>query len=183
VEVFESLRERLGEPAALEYVYRFSPLGEQLRAADLDLSAAEFRSAFGTLLQLETAGADPHAFASARAALRKTLGDARFTRLWAVRDPYFGALAAVGRQHGLAEGTLAAAYAIFNDTQDRLAATVERYAAVDPPRAGAELQRIQEDMQQRLAALVGDDVAAALSRAVARLSVSMQSPSSTHLKE
>ena len=182
-EVFESLSERLGSPAALEYVYRFSPLAEQLRSADLDLSGPEYRNAFDALLQFETAAADPRAFTRARETLRKTLGDMRFTRLWAARDPFFGAFAAEGRQRGIAEGTLVAAYAVFNDAQDRLAATADRFAAVDPPRAGAELQQIQQDTQQRLAALVGEEAATALSRAVARLSVSMQSPSSTHLKE
>jgi hypothetical protein len=182
-EAFQGLRTRLGPGAALEYVYRFSPLAEQLRSVDLELSGAEFRSAFETLLQFETAAADPRTFARTREALRSTLGDARFTRLWASRDPYFGVIAAAGRQQGLADGTLAAAYAIFNDAQDRLAATADRYGAVDPQRAGAELHGIQEDMQQRLAALVGEDAATALVRAAARLSVSMQSPSSTNPRE
>lgn len=183
VETFESLRSLLGPGAALEYVYRLSPLADQLRSANLDLSGAEFRGAFETLLRFETAAAEPQAFARTREALRTTLGDARFTRLWAVRDPYFGALAAAGRQQGLAEGTLVAAYSIFNDAQDRLAAAADRYAAGDPQRAGAELHGIQEDVRQRLVALVGEDAASALERAVARLSVSMQTSSSTNPRE
>jgi len=134
-------------------------------------------------LRFEAGGADPQTFARTRAALRGMLGDARFTRLWAARDPYFGALAAAGRQQGLVDDTVLAAYAIFNDAQDRFATAADRYAAVDPQSAGAELHRIQDDMRQRLAALVGEDAATALVRAAARLSVSMQSPSTTNLKE
>ncbi len=107
----------------------------------------------------------------------------RFTRLWSVRDPYFGAIAAAGRQQGMAEGTVLAAYAIFNDAQDRFAAMADRYAAIDPQRAGAELHGVQEDMQQRLATLVGDDVAMALVRATRRFSASVQSTSSTNPRE
>ena len=177
------MRTRLGSSAALEYAYRFSPLAEQLRSAQLELSGAEFRSAFDALLQFETAATDPRSFVRAREELRKTLGDVRFTRLWAARDPYFGVIAAAGRQQGMAEGTVLAAYAIFNDAQDRFAAMADRYAATDPQRAGTELQGVQEDMQQRLATLVGEDVATALVRATRRLSVSMQSTSSTNPRE
>ncbi len=182
-EVLRDVRDRLGSNAALEYAYRFSPLAEQLRSAAIDLSGTEFRSAFDALLQFETAAADPRSFARTREALRSALGDARFTRLWAARDPYFGAIAAAARQHGLADGTVLAAYAIFNDSQDRFAAAADRYAAVDPQSAGAELHRIHDDMRQRLAALVGEDAATALVRATGRLSVSMQSPSITNLRE
>jgi hypothetical protein len=179
-DVLQHVRSRLGSSAALEYAYRFSPLAEQLRSAAVELSGAEFRGAFDALLQFETTGADPRSFVRTREALRSTLGDTRFTRLWAARDPYFGAIAAAGRQHGLADGTVLAAYAIFNDSQDRFAAAADRYAAVDPQNAGAELHRIHDDMRQRLAALVGEDVATALVRAAARLSVSTQSPSTTN---
>jgi hypothetical protein len=182
-EVLQDVRSRLGSSAALEYAYRFSPLAEQLRSAGLELSGAEFRIAFDALLQFETTAADPRSFARTRESLRSTLGEARFTRLWAARDPYFGVIAAAGRQHGLADGTVLAAYAIFNDSQDRFAAVADRYATADPPSAGAELHRVQDDMRQRLAALVGEDAATALLRATARLSVSTQSPSTTNLRE
>jgi hypothetical protein len=166
-----------------EYAYRFSPLAEQLRSAAIDLSGGEFRSAFDALLQFETTAADPRSFAHTREQLRSTLGAARFTRLWAARDPYFGVIAAAGRQQGLVDGTVLAAYAIFNDSQDRFAAAADRYAAVDPQSAGVELHRIHDDMRQRLSALVGEEAATALVRAAARLSVSMQSPSTTNLRE
>jgi predicted component of type VI protein secretion system len=83
----------------------------------------------------------------------------------------------------MVDGTVLAAYTIFNDAQDRLAAVVDRYAAVDPQHAGAEVQGIQRDTQQRLVALVGEDTAGALLRAAQRLSVSLQQPSSTNLRE
>ena len=182
-EALQDVRARLGASAALEYAYRFSPLAEQLRSAAIDLTGAEFRSAFDALLQFETAGADPRSFTRTRESLRSTLGETRFTRLWAARDPYFGVIAAAGRKHGLADGTVLAAYAIFNDAQDRFAAAANRYASVDPQNAGPELHRVHDDMRQRLAVLVGEDAATALVRAAATLSVSMQSPSTTNLRE
>ena len=111
------------------------------------------------------------------------MGDARFTRLWATRDPFFGALAAAGRGKGLADGAIFAAYTVFNDAQDRLAAAANAFAAVDPPRAATELRGIEQEMQQRLVSLVGQDTADALVRAVTRLSISMQSMSSTNPRE
>jgi hypothetical protein len=173
---------RLGPDAALEYVYRFSPLAEQLRSASIDLSRAEFRDAFGALLALESA-ADAHTFARTRETLRETLGDARFTRLWSVRDPYFNTLAATARQQGLVESSVLAAYAIFNDAQDRFAAAADRYAATDPQRAAAEAHEIEQDMQRRLVALLGESAAGAMLRAAARLSLALQQSSSTNLRE
>ena len=182
VQASQELRAALGADAALQYLYRFSPLAEQLRSANIDLSAADFRSAFAALMQLESA-ADPHAFTRTREALRAVLGDTRFTKLWAARDPLFGVLAAEGRRHGLADGAIAAAYAVFNDTQDRLAAVADRVASLDPQHAAGEMRGIQQDMQQRLASLVGQDAADALMRASARFSISMQQTSSTNLRE
>ncbi len=172
----------LGVDATLQYLYRFSPLAEQLRSANIDLSAPEFRSVFATLLQFETV-ADPQSFTRTREALRRALGDARFTKLWAARDPLFSVIAAEGRQQGLATGAISAAYAVFNDAQDRLAAATDRFASVDPQHAATELHGIQQDMQQRLASLVGQDAAEALVRASTHFSTSMQSTSSTNLRE
>src|SRR5947207_2985660 len=54
VQVSQELQARLGVEAALQYLYRFSPLAEQIRSANIDLSAADFRSAFAALLKFET---------------------------------------------------------------------------------------------------------------------------------
>ena len=178
----EELRAALGADAALQYLYRFSPLADQLRSANVDLTGPEFRAAFAALLEFEAA-ADPHAFTHVRDALRTALGDVRFTRLWAVRDPLFGVLAVAGRQQGLAEGAIAAAYAILNDAQDRLAAAADRFAVVDSQRAAEELRGVQQDMQQRLANLVGQEAADALMHASTHLSISMQQTSSTNPRE
>ena len=182
-EVWQELRAGLGADAALQYLYRFSPLADQLRSANIDLTDVEFRGAFATLLQFETAPTDPQTFTRAREALRTSLGDARFTRLWAARDPLFGVIAGAGRQHGLAEGAIVAAYAVFNDAQDRLAAAADRFAVVDPPRAAAELRGVQQDTQQRLASLVGQDAADALMHASTHFAISMRPTSSTNLRE
>ena len=182
-EAWQELRAGLGAEAALDYLYRFSPLADQLRSAKIDLTDAEFRGAFATLLQFETSAADPQTFARTREALRTALGDERFTQLWAARDPLFGVIAGAARQQGLAEGAIVAAYAVFNDAQDRLAAAADRFAAVDPPRAAAELRGVQQDMQQRLASLVGQDAADALMRASAHFAISMRQTSSTNLRE
>ncbi|MEO8467331.1 MAG: hypothetical protein ABI640_18555 [Gammaproteobacteria bacterium] len=179
VQAAQELREGLGADAALQYLYRFSPLADQLRSANVDLSAAGFRSVFDTLLKFEAA-TDPQTFTRTREALRSALGDARFTQLWAVRDPLFGLIAAEGRQQGLADGAISASYAVFNDAQDRLAAAADRLASVDPRRAASELSGIQQDMQQRLANLVGQDVADALVRASMHFSISMQPTSSAN---
>ncbi|HVY65084.1 MAG TPA: hypothetical protein VHH11_09715 [Gammaproteobacteria bacterium] len=182
-EAFAELRTALGAEAALQYLYRFSPLADQLRSAGLDLSDAEFRGAFGALLEFEAKPADPQTFTRARDSLRATLGDVRFNRLWAARDPLFGVLAAAGKQRGLGEDAIVAAYTLFNDAQDRFAAAADRFAALDPPRAAAELRAIQQDMQQRLESLVGQEAADALLHASTRHSISMQSTSTTNLRE
>jgi hypothetical protein len=183
VEQWRALEARLGKEPSLQYLYRFSPLGERLRAAGIELSRTEFGSVFDALLQLEAAGGDSASFVDVRAALRAALGDARFTRLWAAQDPLFGVIAAAGRRHSLSEQTVLAAYAIVNDAQDRLAATAARYAALDPARAGDEMRGVQADTQQRLASLVGDVAAQALMRATTEFAVAMQRPSSTNLRE
>ncbi len=182
VQASQELREGLGADAALQYLYRFSPLAEQLRAANIDLSAKDFRSAFETLLKFEGA-TDPQTFTRTREVLRSALGDARFTKLWAARDPLFSVIAAEGQQRGLADGVISAAYAVFNDTQDRLAAAADRFTSVDPPQAAAALTGVQQDMQERLTSLVGQDVADALVRASTRFSISMQQTSSTNPRE
>jgi hypothetical protein len=181
-QVSQELREGLGADAALQYLYRFSTLAEQLRAADIDLSAPDFRSAFAALLKFEGA-TDPQTFTRTRETLRSTLGDARFTKLWAMRDPLFGVIAAEGRQQGLADGAISAAYAVFNDTQDRLAAAADRFMSVDPSQAAVALNGIQQDMRERLASLVGQDVADALVRASTRFSISVRQTSSTNPRE
>jgi len=182
VQVSQELRAGLGADAALQYLYRFSPLADQLRSANIELSATDFRSVFATLLQFETA-TDPQTFTRTREVLRSALGDARFTKLWAARDPLFGVIAAEGRQQGLVEGAISAAYAIFNDTQDRLAAAADRFASLDPQHTAAEFQGIQQDMRQRLASVVGQDAAEALVRASTHFSISMQQTSPTNLRE
>jgi hypothetical protein len=174
------LSARLGPEAALQYLYRFSPLAEQLRLADLGLSEAEFRQAFAALLELETAPGDPPTFGAARASLRRMLGDARFTRLWAARDPLFGVFEHVGKQHSLADSAVLSAYEIFNDAQDRLAETAARYAGVDSVRAGEAMRGVQTDMQQRLAGLVGDEAASAFLSATAQAAAAMREQSSAN---
>ena len=176
------LRARLGAGVALEYAYRFSPLAEEMRSANVELSAAEFHRAFQALLAFESAK-DAPTFARTRAELRGLLGDARFTRLWAARDPYFATLAATGREYGVADSAVLAAYAVVNDAQDRFAAAAERFVAADSGTAGTEVREIQRDVQQRLVALLGEEAAVAMSRAIARLAVSLQQPSSTNLRE
>ena len=182
VEAAQELRAGLDADAATQYLYRFSPLAEQLRTANIDLSAPDFHSAFAILLKFEAA-TDPQTFTRTREALRSVLGNARFTKLWARRDPLFGVIAAEGQQHGLADGVISAAYAVFNDTQDRLAAAADRFTSVDPPQAAAALSDIQQDMQQQLANLVGEDVADALVRASTRFSISMRQTPSTNPRE
>ena len=177
VQASQELREGLGADAALQYLYRFSPLAEQLRSANIDLTATDFRSVFETLLQFEAA-TDPQTFTRTREALRSALGDPRFTKLWAARDPLFGVIATEGRRRGLADAAISATYAIFNDAQDRLAAAADRFASIGPQLAAAEVSGIQQDMQQRLANLVGQDVADALMRASTHFSISMQQTSS-----
>jgi hypothetical protein len=182
-ELERELAALLGSAAAQQYLYRFSQLGQQLRAASIELSEAEFRAAFDSLAELEGAPGDARAFSGVRASLRSSLGEARFTRLWAARDPLFGVVASAGRERSLSETTILSAYTLFNDAQDRLAAAAERYAAVDPPRAGAEMRDIQSDMERRLADLVGADAARALVRATTDFSVAMRRQSTTNLRE
>jgi hypothetical protein len=182
-ELEKDLRARLGPEAAQQYLYRFSPLAEQLRAAKVDLSEAEFRTAFEALAQLEAAPGDAASFGRIRASLRSLLGEQRFTRLWAARDPLFGVLASAGRGQSLSEATMLSVYALFNDMQDRLASVAERDATIDPPRAAAQMRDIQSDVERRLADLVGDDSARALVRATKDFSVAMRRQATTNLRE
>jgi hypothetical protein len=168
--LFAELSARVGADAATQYLYRFHPLGEQLRTADLKLSETEFQQAFQALFRFEAAPGDPAAFAQTRATLRATLGDVRATRLWAARDPFFAVVEKWGRQQALSDDTIFVAYEIFNANQDRLAEAASRFAGVDPARASSEMRALQADMEQRLLGLVGAAAAAAFLRVVAQFS-------------
>jgi hypothetical protein len=172
--LFGDLSRRLGRTPALEYMYRFSPLADEVRQADVVRSEAEYRQVFEQLIEFESAPT-AEKYAATRGALRQLLGSQRFGRLWAARDPFFVAMRKIGRDRSLLDDSILAAYEVINDVQDRFAAIAVRGAEEDPERLAADFRVAQADMERRLIGLVGDDTARALLAAQAHFALSTQS--------
>jgi hypothetical protein len=151
----------LGPDGAREYLYRFSPLAEQVRSADVASSEAQFRKAFDTLLRMESIR-DPKSYRAARETLRTEFGRDGFTRLWATRDPFFSVIERVGQEKAIDHSMMLSAYEIFNDAQDRYAEIASRYIGVDSSRAPEELRSVRDQLERGLSGLVGDEVAKTL---------------------
>jgi hypothetical protein len=134
----EGLAEALDAGTLFEIGVRESALAAELRSAGLGFSEAEFRETYAIFAALEARGGAAD-IGAARHALRAALGDARFDRLWASRDPVFAAVERVLGELGHTADQTLAAYGVMNRTQDALIDAAEA-AAVDP-RRGADLAR------------------------------------------
>ena len=168
----------LGVEGALGYVYRFSPIGDQLRSASIGLSESEFQTAFDALMRFEVS-ADADSYRSTRASLRAALGAQRFGRLWATRDPYFTVIQTVGRERKLTDQMIFAAYEIFSDAQDRFADAASEHLQSNPDRANSDFRAVQEQMEGRLRGLLGDETTRSLLAAQSQFSFRIRAPSST----
>ncbi len=157
--------EFLTPAAALEVRLRASPLAEQLRRSRAELSEEEFRAAFALLDAAEPRDLKAHVVA--RRSLRRLLGDERFFRLVAERDPQYQVVAAVGREHGLDETRVASAYEAVAGTQEALLDLAAGGGAFVDAEAIAAKER------ERLTAVVGEDVAAAMLTARAELQLAL----------
>lgn len=141
----------------LEVALRESPVAEQLRAANANLDEAGFREAYELLAAIPRSR-DLETQLNHRRRLRKLLGASAFDRMWAVRDPLAAAIRRAGRQLGLDDRAIDAAYGVLNDAQERLMET----AALGDPRSAAAIARartVAESEREALVRVVGDEAA------------------------
>lgn len=157
--------EFLTPAAALEVRLRGSPLANQLRRSGVELSEEEFRAAFSLLDEAETADLETHV--AARRSLRRLLGDERFLRLVAERDPQYRVIARVGRERGLDDAGIAAAYEAVASAQEALLDLAAGRGAL------ADAEAIAAKERERLSAAVGDEAAAAMLAARAELHLAL----------
>jgi hypothetical protein len=149
---------------AFEYALRVSPLAEALRRSGVDLTEAEFRSAYRALARAESAPGDLVAQLEARRAVRDALGTQRFERVWAARDPTFEALADAGEQLGLDAAAVESAYSVINDAQERLLALAAQ-GGLDGARSADVIRGISAEERRGLEDLFGTEAASRLLRA------------------
>ena len=152
------------DPSVLsEYLLRDSALADELRRSRVEFTEAEFRETYDVLRRFAESNPDRAAYASARNALRASLGGRRFAALWAGRDPLFAAVQRAGKKHALEEETVLSVYELFNDHQDNLL-EVARSANGDLQRESRGVQEAQTRLEARLSGLVGTDVAGDIER-------------------
>jgi hypothetical protein len=161
VDLEKELATHLGADGARQYLYRFSPLAEQIRSANVASSESEFRKAFDALLRMESVR-DPKSYRSAREALRSEFGRDGFTRLSATRDPFFAVIEKLGQERAIDNKVLLSVYESFNDAQDQYMEIASRFIGVDSSRAPEELRGVRDQLERGLTGLVGDEVAKAL---------------------
>jgi len=159
----EELSQFLDPEASAEVLYRYSPLADRIRSAGIELTETEFRETFRVLEKLELGAQDSKTYLETRASLKRSLGADRFARLWAARDPVYGALAATSTELGLTEATTLAAYQVINDTQELMAEVVQ-LQSVDPERAKTRMHEVTAAQRERLSGLVGPEAAERLLR-------------------
>jgi len=159
------VRATAGDAIALEYALRTSPLAAELRNSGIDLSEQEFRYAYEALSTQSVAG-DGMAIVEARRGLRTRLGDRRFARLWALRDPRFARLRTVAARFDLHEEKLIAGYAVLMDTQDSMLATALRSDNAEAA-SQQQLRTLHESGRRKLTEIVGSSAADAMMRAFA----------------
>jgi hypothetical protein len=147
--------------ALLEYELRESATAERLRAAVDDLSEGEFRDVFALLRRIERGDGGIRGHLDARSALQRLLGARAFARLWATRDPVFGIVARAGAQQGWDEDTVLDAYGVLASYDEQLLDAVSTDAE-DTERLAARARDLDADALRKLAALLGDEPAAAL---------------------
>jgi hypothetical protein len=151
----------LDRATLFEFLLRDSPLAQQLRTSHIALSEREFRAVFEVLWSLEDTATDIDAVLAARAELKSILGEARFARFWAARDPLYSRVEAAATRHGVNAATVAAIYAVMVDFQDRQMRAALA-AGSDPARAAMESGRLAEDERARIAGIIGPELAAEL---------------------
>ncbi len=159
------VRRTAGDAVALEYALRTSPLAAELRNSGIDLSEQEFRYAYEALSTGAVAG-DGMALVEVRRGLRSRLGDRRFARLWALRDPRFAQLKTVAARFNLHDDKLIAAYAELMDTLDSMFMTVLRGDDAEAT-SQQQLRTLHEGGRRRLTEIVGSSAADAMMRAFA----------------
>jgi hypothetical protein len=155
---------------AQEYQLRFSALAQQLRETVVVADEQEFRFLFDRILELAT-DSSPMAQAEIRADLRTRMGNLAFDQFWSDRDPLFLPVENYLIDHGFTSREAFEAYAIVNQSQERLLSAM----ASNPSERTmlAAVQQIRNDEATKLAARFGDEVAAGLAAAIARSAMAL----------
>ena len=157
------VRRVLGDEYA-EYQLRHSPLARQLRGMSIIESEREFRDVHAALEQLGRV-ASPEVYTRVQGQLRTLLGETRFARFSAARDPGFPAIEAAGARAQLSREQILAAYSVIVRAQDELIATSIRQSTGGASLPRQEVQQILDGRHEEIARLVGDSAATVLLQA------------------
>jgi len=162
-------------PAATrEYQLRFSPLAQQLRESGVADDEQEFRELFDQFQQLEI-DPSPAQQADTRAALRATVGDEDFDRLWSKRDPFYYSIEQFLVAEGFSPHLVQAAYSVVNSSQEALLHAMGQGANSESMMSA--VAQIKRDEAQQLSRLLGDKAVAGLSGAISEAAMRLNDSS------
>jgi hypothetical protein len=157
-ELLRRIDEALGADIAREYALHMSPLANELREAQFELSESEFRASYAVLNRLSEAQTSGE-FLDARNALRNVLGDRRSARFWARRDPRYTSFAATAEHYALDQEKTLTAWQIVLEDQDAMLGLIADGPGEHQP---ARIRSQYDQTRRRLEALVGERAADAL---------------------
>jgi hypothetical protein len=152
------VRERLGVATADVYALHMSPLANELRSAELNLSAGEFLAAFAALNALSEA-TSPEQSLAAHSSLRDVLGTRQAAEFRARRDPRYVQFAATARRFDLGPDKTMSAWTILLEGQDLMLAIMDKGQDVG---TDARMRSQYTDIRRRLRELAGARAADAL---------------------
>jgi hypothetical protein len=163
-EFMASLPSELSPTGAFEFALRESPLAMRIRAAQADLTEAEFRALFAKMAEAERTGT----------ALRpESLGSAvpstKAMKVLSRGDPAWDALRTAATSVPIAERQLWAVYEVLRDSNESL----RRVRPGESPPSPAALAAKSRDRHVRIAGLVGEPAAAVLIKTVDEMYRSM----------
>ena len=155
----------LSGTARREYARRHSPLAELLRGSGVTFTQESYDRSFVLLdgmfpVDLRTT---PEQRGQALGQLGKMLGSRDSLALWEKIDPQFARIVRTGREYGLRDHTLLAAYDILADGDYRLYQAHLR-REFDPVDTGNAIREVLAERRDRLEALVGPEAGQALLR-------------------
>jgi hypothetical protein len=165
------VREVLTKAEYDAYELRDSPTARQLRASGLISSEEEFRSAIRILNETDiTRG--PAAYLESQRTLANLLGQERFLRFSASRDPAYQAVRDAASAQGLQEARTFEVYGAIKDAQLSLL-EAQSAAGVDRAPAGMQVRDITMRRDAKVASLVGSDAAGKILQAYSSKLMSM----------
>jgi hypothetical protein len=147
-----------------EFQLRDSSVARQLRGSPVDFTEQEFRQVFRIMQALHGSTAGIDGLLAAREELRGILGDGRFARFWAARDPAFAGLQRTADRLAIPEASMLSVYEVLHDFQDRQMRSA-RSASENPARAVEESAALRDEERRAIAGIVGAELADEILRA------------------